>query len=296
MATKRCPKCGDEFIESVRRCPDCGVLLGEGGPAASIADGPDLDGADLDGADLDGDDLVGDDLGIEIVERGGQVVYALHELSAEERTLADQLLGGNDIPRVWEGTNLVLPKGARSTAEPLIGQALGLEDAVLDPDAPKLVYELGEWTDAEVSRLTEGLDRLGIPHEYTYEGDLVVLGEDEERIEALLDSIEFPDALAPDLDADAASGLDAQAALSDLFDAVDRLRKHARNADGVLGLVAAAKALAALDVPFGFAPAVWNDIVVQATTLRGAIEDDDESDDQIEERAAELRALVRNYV
>ncbi len=237
-----------------------------------------------------------EEIGVEIVERGDQAVYALHELSMAERTLVDQLLAGQEIPRVWEGTNLVVPMAARGQTDPLVVQAVGLEVAQLDPDAPKLVYELDEWTDAEVSRLTEGLDELGIAHEFTYEGALVVLEEDDARVEALFDSIEFPDALEPDLDADAASGLETQAILSDLFVAADRLRKHARNADGVLALVSSAKAVDGLDVPFGFAPAVWSDIVAQAAGLREAIEGDDELDDQIEERAGELRALLRNYV
>ena len=62
MATKRCPECGDEFIESVRRCPDCGVLLTESLPDDVAAAEQELE----------------DEIGVEVIERGDQVVYALH--------------------------------------------------------------------------------------------------------------------------------------------------------------------------------------------------------------------------
>jgi hypothetical protein len=99
-----------------------------------------------------------------------------------------------------------------------------------------------------------------------------------------------------DGDGDGGSGLEAQEALSDLFVAADRLHHHARDHEGVLGLVAATGAVEGLPVPFGFAPAVWDDIVTRATALRAALDDDGLDDEGIEEDAARLRAVLRDLV
>jgi hypothetical protein len=50
-------------------------------------------------------------------------------------------------------------------------------------------------------------------------------------------------------------------------------------------------------LPYGFAPAIWNDLVVQARELRAALESDDAIDDEkIIEQAAALRTALRNFV
>jgi len=158
-----------------------------------------------------------------------------------------------------------------------------------------VVYELGDWGDPQITRLAEALGAVQISFEFDEEGDLVVLAIDEERVEDLLDSLDDPDALQADMQGEF-EGVDAQDALSDLFIAADRLRKHARDHEGVLGLVGAASKVEAMTVPFGFAPAVWHDIAGQATRLKEILETDSETDDQIEEHAGELRDLLRSYV
>lgn len=269
MATKWCLECGSEYIATVEVCPDCGVDLVDQEP---VADEPEVDS-----------------------DPTGKVEYVLDEWAAESRVMLEQLLEGDGVPHAWEATTLVVAAGFETQVDDMVEYVQATTLPTLDPDAEKYVYELDDWTDEQVNRLADALGKVQIPFEFDAEGGLVVLAIDEERVEDLLDSIESPDALAPDMEGESESP-DAQAALSDLFVATDRLRKHARSHEGVLGLVEAARVVEQMGVPFGFVPAVWNDIVGQTQRLHDALEQDSETDDEIEAHAAELRDLLRSYV
>jgi hypothetical protein len=68
--------------------------------------------------------------------------------------------------------------------------------------------------------------------------------------------------------------------------------------EGVLSLVDGARLAETLPLPYGFAPAVWNDIVGQAQALRTSLESDAEEVDDVKiiDQATSLRATLRNYV
>jgi hypothetical protein len=227
-------------------------------------------------------------------EASGYVVYELNEWSRESRAMVQQLLEGADVPYVWESTNLVVPAPFEAKADEAIEQVEATAMPPLDPEADKLLYELGEWSEEEVAQLVDTLAEERLPYDFDIDGNLVVLAEDEDRVEQLLDSIEFPDAL--DVDEAAADGADAQEVLSELFVAADRLQHHAGDHEGVLGLVNAAAQIGDVGLPFGFEPAVWKRIVEGAAALLQSVESDDVDDETIEAQAAEYRALLRDYV
>jgi hypothetical protein len=64
----------------------------------------------------------------------------------------------------------------------------------------------------------------------------------------------------------------------------------------VLSLVDAAARAETLPLPFGFSPALWGDIVGQATALRDALAGDDADDELLMDQARDLRTLLRQYV
>jgi hypothetical protein len=225
----------------------------------------------------------------------GFLVYELNEWSRESRLMVQQLLEGVEVPYVWESTNLVIPAPFESQADNAIEQVEATAQPPLDPDADKLLYELTEWDEGEVALLVDVLAQADVPYDFDVDGNLVVLAEDETRVEELLDTVEFPDALDADMKG-GGDGLVAQQVLSDLFVGADRLRHHARDHEGVLGLVAAATSIEGLEVPFGFEPGVWQRILDGAASLRAAIEDDDVGDEEIEAQADEYRTLLREYV
>lgn len=231
-----------------------------------------------------------------VSDASGYLVYELNEWSRESRQMLQQLLEGAEVPYVWESTNLVVPAPFEEKADEAISHAESVTLVPLDPDAEKMLYEMGEWTDEEVALLVDELAQAEIPYDFDVDDNLVILADDEARVEALLDTIEFPDALDVDDDEERVETRPSQDVLSDLFVASDRLSHHARDSEGVLGFVAAAADLELLRLPYGFEAPVWERIVSGATDLRVAIEGDEVGDEEIEELATEYRNLLRQYV
>jgi len=326
-------KCGGEFIASVERCPDCELELVDEQPVDHLDEG---------------DDLTAD----------GEVEYDLHEWAVESRVMLQQLLSSERIRHAWEGADLVVSARDEKRVDAFVDEVEATTLPTLDPEAPKVAYDIDDWTDEQQTRLMHLLQDVAISYEFDQEGALVVLEEHEHRVEALLDSIEYPDGTSPRVTDEAAAddvdGADVEAAapedgedgdpadnggpadnparvparvptdnpaggddadgddgifgdedydgpeamdvLSDLFVAADRLRQKATDAEGVLTLVDRADDARRLPLPYGFVPAVWKDIVLQVTTLRELLEDDESRDDDIEEHAQDLRDTLRNYV
>ena len=229
-------------------------------------------------------------------DASGYVVYELNEWSRESREMVQQLLEAEDVAFVWESTNLVIPAPFEGRADEVIEQVEATASPPLDPDAEKVLYDLGEWTDEEVARLVDALADADIGYDFDVEGNLVVVADDEQRVEDLFDTLEAADDEEDDDDDDAVEKRPASDVLSDLFVAADRLSHHARDHEGVLGFVKAADDLDNLRLPFGFETQVWAKIVEDTDRLRAALEGDEIGDDEIEEQAEEYRKLLRQYV
>ena len=95
--------------------------------------------------------------------------------------------------------------------------------------------------------------------------------------------------------------VDAQEVLGAVFVAADRLQRRGSDPEGVLALVDQASVVASMRLPFGFDPAVWNDLVSVTTTLASALTAEEGSpaavgDERVEEMAADLRARLRPLV
>ena len=273
MSVKWCPSCGAEYIEGITTCADCEVPLVDERPLAAEEVGTPED---------------------------DQLAYELDEYDRDARLFVDRLLTTESIPHAWEGATLVVRAADEAAVDHILEQVdVG---SGLDPDAEQVVYELGDWPEEHRTQLVEALGSAGIAYEWDENGDLAVLESEEERVEAMLDAIEYPDALPVDdgteagADAGGDDGLLAQDTLSELFVAADRLMHDAEDHEGVLSLVDAARLAATLPLPFGFTPAVWADIVEQADGLRHALEGDTAEDEDVMTRARTLRNLLRNYV
>lgn len=163
-----------------------------------------------------------------------------------------------------------------------------------DDDA--LVYEMDGWEPGERAALGLLLDAESIPHRW--EGDDLLVPEDvEERVDALMDRVEFPDALEA-----AAAGDDdiddeaVYAVMSDLFVAADRLA-DARTVDVEMAgqLVVASAAASSTEAPYGVEPASWKQVQQLAEGLVGAVESEAD-DDEVVRDAASLRDLLRRLV
>jgi len=290
VATKFCVRCGGEFVPTVDVCPDCELDLVDERPDEA----PEGDAE-------------------------GHIEYELHEWAGQSRAMLEQLLSSGGIPRAWEGTDLVIPAPYEARVDALIDQVEVFEAPTLDPDAPKVAYDIEDWSDARQTELMLALDAQAVAYEIDAVGALVVLEDSESVVEEILDAIEFgdeddededqdgdddadeggADPEADDDDEDDDSGYDGPEAMdvmSDLFVAADRLMHSATDAEAVLSMVERADDAARMPLPYGFAKAAWRGITEQATGLKDALENDDTDDETIEAKARDLRAALRNYV
>jgi hypothetical protein len=180
----------------------------------------------------------------------------------------------------------------------------------LDPDQEHTVYEMAGWTAEQQTELSNRLGMTGVPHEFDVNGDLVVNATDEAAVDALLDDIEAnveplgeggATASAgtegddgngdgePRVDLD---GLDVNDLLSTLFGAADRLRRNARDPQGVLGFLDHAPTLERLRTPFGFDKPAWDTVLDSTRALHDLLEADDSDDDEVRAHAQRLRDLL----
>ena len=273
-----CLLCGAEYVDGVLECADCLVPLSDRRPLRleELAD-----------------------------ENEEQVAYEFDELEPMQRLAIDELFADNGIAHAWDGESLVVREADEAEADRLIDEAD--RDAFLDSGAEQVSYDLSDWDDERRAELTEALDSAGIDHAWDEHGELVVLDADENRVDAIVDAIEYPDQLEADEEAElegaeleaedalAAEGLDPQDVLSELFVASDRLMHDPLDHEGVLSLVDAARMAESLPLPYGFAPAVWNDLLVQVKRLQSSLEGEVD-DDSVIEQATALRASLRNFV
>ncbi len=269
MTTLWCFQCGAEYDATVAECLECGVGLVSEPPIAP------------------------EEVGTEEEE---QLAYEFHDWSFESRRMLDQLLTSRSVSHAWQGATMIVRAADESVVDELVEEVEHAALPTLDPELEHVVYEMAGWTAEQQTLLSARLGAQGIPHEFDQQGDLVLHAEDEERIEALLDEIEQGalDAGSGDDDEEPVDldGLDVNEVLSSLFDASDRLRKNARDANGVLKFLDHAPVVARMRMPFGFERSAWGAIVDQVRSLEDLLDDDASDDTEIEQRAQALRDVL----
>jgi hypothetical protein len=273
-----CALCGAGYVAGRAECADCGVPLVENPP-------------------LSPDDIGDDD--------GEQTAYEFADLNEEERFVVDRVLADAGVVHAWDGTSLVVaPYDADEVDRLLDGAAdldehegVDVDDVLLDDEAEQVVYDLEDWDADKRTELDGQLEAEGIAHAFDETGDLVVLAADEDRVDAIIDAIDFPDQLDADHDAPD-EGLAAVEAMGALFVAVDRLKNDPADTTGTVDAVDAARRVAEHRTPFGFDPGAWDDIVGQAGALRRLLETEEEvvDDEAVEAAAKQLHTTLRPFV
>jgi len=285
VATRVCANCGAQYLATVERCADCGEEL---------VDGP--------------DDEEAEEAGLGEEHPADQIAYELHEWANESRVTLDGMLTRQGIIHVWEAATLVVRADDEAQVDELVDEVEVSEQPTLDPDADQVSYEISGWDEAQRSDLEAALVAQDIPHGWDEDGDLVVLEEDEERVAPILDRIDMAREItaeqvgAADDDDDTAAGgatpddgLAAQDTMSDLFVAADRLMNHPGDGDAIARLTDASERADALALPYGFSPAVWDDLKGKTAELRGLVAGGPD-DDAVTEAATALRQTLRQYV
>jgi hypothetical protein len=257
-----CFQCGIQYSMGVEDCVECGVALVDEAPA---------DATDVGASDED------------------QLAYELHEWAGESRRILDQLLTAGGIAHAWQGATLVVRVADEEAVDLAVAEADDAGGPALDPDAEKLVYEMGGWAADEQSAFGELLGRLGIPHEFDAEGDLLVLVADEESVESALDAFQAGADERPELE-----GLGANRLLSDMFVACDRLRKDARDLAGIEQLIRVVPVLVEHRPPFGIDGQLWNALGERTSELVALLGGGDAEESEVTGLAGGLTEVLRN--
>ncbi len=226
----------------------------------------------------------------------GRVTYDATPWAAESRTMFTSLLEAEGVAHVWQGTEVTVHESDEDVVDRLVAEVLAAAGPALDPAAPKVVYEVAGWSAALQTELVDALTDAAVPFEWNVDGDLVVLADDEERVEALFDAL--PD---DEEGGGADDGLLLHETLDQLFVAADRLARRPADARATVDAVEGAAALAAMSLPFGFDGPAWERLVGQATGLAAALDGGEDAegatdDADVAELATALRALVAQYV
>ena len=300
MPVKVCPECGAEYLLSVTVCADDGTEL-------VVSETDEMEAEIEEEVELAEDreeaGLTGDDIGKQ--PEGEQIAYEFEEWDNQSRVLLDQLLEGEHILHVWEGATLVVRATDEPRVDELVEQVEVTNQPTLDPEKDQVVFELEEWPDEKRTALADSLDEAGIHFGFDENDDLVVLEEDEERVEAVLDQVDYnfsldaDDVSGDDEDAtpqDEDDGLAAQETMSELFVTADILMHDPDDSAAILRFTDAASAVRNLALPYGFAPGVWEEILTLSGNLRGILEDPDSEDDAVVEAARDLRGVLRQFV
>lgn len=271
--TKWCLLCGGEYVAGVLECDECLVPLSDRRP-------------------LSLEELGGDD--------EEQIAYDFDEQDNMQRLHVDELFWANGIAHAWDGSSLVVRPEDEERADELIDAAD--REEFLERDVAQVSYELDDWDDDRRGQLAAALVQAEIEHAWDEHGELVVLEHDEARVDAIVDAVEQGQGLAevdPSTelgDGGDDGGVDAQDVLSELFVAADRLLHDPLDHEGVLSLVDGARMAEAMPLPYGFAPAIWEDLLGQVRALQGLLEREDVDDDEVIQQATTLRNLLRQYV
>ena len=255
-------QCGIGYAPGVEDCVECGVALVDEAPT---------DAAEVGAADED------------------QLAYELHEWAGEARRILDQDLASAGIAHAWQGATLVVRAADEEAVDRAVESAAEAGGPALDPDAETVAYEVDGWAADEQSAFSDLLVRLGIPHEFDAEGDLVVRAADEEAVESALDAFQAGADERPELE-----GLDANGLLSDVFVACDRLRRDARDLTGIESLVALAPVLAGHRPPFGIDGRLWDALGGQVAALVALLGTGDADPSEVSAEAGQLAEVLRH--
>ena len=289
MAVTRCSFCGDLYLVDVDRCTSCGGELVEVG-----------------GAHEDSGSAAGEPA------PAASDRHELHEWTMEGRRLLDGMLDREGIPRSWQGSTLLTPAAQHDLVADLVAGVAerdartGAEEEPADVDADEhadddlrgwIGYDLGEWNDLARGDLVAALADAGIEHAWDEDGDLLVAGPDEERVDAIFERLVGGDDDAEeDLPGEDDDGLLVQETLSDLFVGADRLAHNPLDATASRLVLDARDTARSLRLPFGFDAPQWRRILVAADDLASSFEPGEIDDDAIRERAALVRGLLRDVV
>ncbi len=241
-----CFQCGNEYFPEVTECIECGVATTANKP-------PD----------------------VTVLGKPGEanhLAYDFHEWTAESRSMIEGLLSRANVLHIWQGASLLVGEDDERAVDEFISEVDAASRPILDPDVEKIIYEMHELTDSQVTTLTQALEDEGTAYQITAEGDLIIEAKDESRVEAVFDRLE---AAAAERESrligdggdlaqtgNQAGGVEVPSLLSDLYRLSSKLEMLIPlNYSDLIDARRALDSIFQLDLPFGFSSEQWEEIV-----------------------------------
>lgn len=223
---------------------------------------------------------------------GGQavepVIYDCTEWSGESRRLFASLLEMAGLGSAWQGTEVTVFSTDVELVDDMVAQVLSTARSAIDPDAPSIVYEIGEWPDALQNEFAAQLTISEVAYIWNADGDIVVNESDEELVEEVIEML-------PDAESfDNVDGLEVQGLLNEAFMLADRLSSKPEDSTALEQLARIATELSQVSTPFGFDQRDWETLVAN---VESAADADAELSHKSRAKAAKsLRSRLRNYI
>ncbi len=263
-----CFQCGQEYVEGVELCVECGVATIDRPPTPA--------------------EMVGD-------ESEAQIAYELHEWSPEGRMAVDTLLRKSRITHGWQGPALIVREADEDAVDRLVEQAEKATLPTLDPDDELIGYSLEHHDDEARARLWTMLDLAGVAYSLDDGDELLVNEADEDTVDDVFERL----AAGPD-DAHrfgpGVEGVDPTEVVSALFLGADRLRRGIADRRAVDAFREADALARRIELPFGFQPRFWRATLDTSGELVAVLEADEPDADAIVETASRLRLQLREVV
>lgn len=205
-----------------------------------------------------------------------KVFYDLSAWDFDQQAELASALADLEIPHSWEGTELVIPAESEEQVDAVFSELearlniapAGEQDedgddaepnpaewSVLEDDTPTTDYDLTAWSDLDRSLVTESLDAEAIAYRFV-DGVLSVPTSAEDAVDDILDEVEAGEMIPEINDGPEGDALPFES-LNSFFLAGERLRKDARDADGLERLLDAIKIADPDRPPRGVELRVW---------------------------------------
>ena len=208
-----------------------------------------------------------------------KVFYDLSGWDFDQQAELASALADLEIAHTWDGNELVIPADSEQQVDELFTEleerlniapasedeedvaadgeqaANPVEWSVLEDDTPATDYDLTVWSDLDRSMVTESLDAAGIAYRFV-DGVLSVPTSAEDPVDDILDEVEAGEMIPVINDGPDGDVLPFES-LNSFFLAGERLRKDARDADGLERLLDAIKIADPDRPPRGVELRVW---------------------------------------
>ncbi len=255
-----------------------------------------------------------------------KVFYDLSGWDFDQQAELSSALADSEVPHTWDDTELVIPPAYEDDVDAIFAEleqrlhivaaddsggengpdgAGGVggdglkspaEWSVLEDETPVTDYDLTEWADLDRSMVTEALDAAGVAYRFDA-GVLSVPTAAEHAVDDILDEVEAGEMIPVINDGPEGDVLPFES-LNSFFLAGERLRKDARDADGLERLLEAIKIADPDRPPRGVELRVWRRSCELAEQLADVLVEgsDDEVITEAQPVAEALHDLLRPLI